>query len=40
MQRVSIVAMVVAAPFWLWALYNTVFSDSLDLGVFSLAKAE
>ena len=38
-QRVSIVAMVVAAPFWLWALYNTVFSDSLDLGVFSLALA-
>ena len=37
-QRVSIVAMVVAAPFWLWALYNTVF-DSLDLGVFSLALA-
>ena len=38
-QRVSIVAMVVAAPFWLWALYNTVFSESLDLGVFSLALA-
>ena len=37
-QRVSVVAMVVAAPFWLWALYNTVF-DSLDLGVFSLALA-
>jgi hypothetical protein len=37
-QRVSIVAMVVAAPFWLWATYNTVF-DSLDLGVFSLALA-
>ena len=26
-QRVSIVAMVVAAPFWLWALYNTVFDS-------------
>ena len=38
-QRVSVVAMVVAVPFWLWALYNTVFSDSLDLGVFSLALA-
>ena len=37
-QRVSIAAMVVAAPFWLWALYNTCF-DSLDLGVFSLALA-
>ena len=37
-QRVSIVAMVVAAPFWLWALYNTCF-DSLDLGVVSLALA-
>ena len=37
-QRVSIAAMVVAAPFWLWALYNTCF-DSLDLGVVSLALA-
>ena len=27
-QRVSIVAMVVAAPFWLWALYNTVFDSA------------